>query len=109
MSKVKSVTCPKCGAVLTVDDSLDSFFCMHCGAKLQFSFEEKHVKVENEIRYIDEARIKEAELKIKELEDEKATRESLTFGNLIKWILIMLSIPVLGALMMKVLQFINLS
>ena len=109
MTKIKSVTCPNCGAVLTVDEGIDSFFCTYCGTKLHFSSEEKHVKVEKEIRYIDEARIKEVELKIKELEDEKATRESLTFGNLIKWILIMLSIPVLGALMMKVLQFINLS
>ena len=67
MSKVKSVTCPKCGAVLTVDDGLDYFFCMHCGQKIGLSDNpiKMDIKTDHTIRWVNQAK----------LEKERAERE----------------------------------
>lgn len=70
MSALKNVTCPNCGANLSIDDDRDIFFCEYCGTKIRKESDHAYTKVEQEIRYIDEARLKEAELKIKELESE---------------------------------------
>ena len=67
MSKVKSVTCPKCGAILTVDEGLDSFFCMHCGQKIDLSDDtiKMDIKTDHTIRWVNQAK----------LERERAERE----------------------------------
>ena len=70
MSALKNVTCPNCGANLSIDDGRDIFFCEYCGTKIRKESDHAYTKVEQEIRYIDEARLKEAELKIKELESQ---------------------------------------
>lgn len=70
MSALKNVTCPNCGANLSIDDDRDIFFCEYCGTKIRKESDHTYTKVEQEIRYIDEARLKEAELKIKELESQ---------------------------------------
>ena len=70
MSALKNVTCPNCGANLRIDDDRDIFFCEYCGTKIRKESDHSYTKVEQEIRYIDEARLKEAELKIKELESQ---------------------------------------
>lgn len=70
MSEQRMITCPNCGANLSIDDSRDIFFCEYCGTKIRKESDHSYTKVEQEIRYIDEARLKEAELKIKELESQ---------------------------------------
>ncbi len=72
MSEQRMITCPNCGANLRIDDDRDIFFCEYCGTKIRKESDHSYTKVEQEIRYIDEARLKEAELKIKELESENA-------------------------------------
>ncbi len=72
MSEQRMITCPNCGANLSIDDDRDIFFCEYCGTKIRKESDHSYTKVEQEIRYIDEARLKEAELKIKELESENA-------------------------------------
>ena len=72
MSEQRMITCPNCGANLSIDDDRDIFFCEYCGTKSRKESDHSYTKVEQEIRYIDEARLKEAELKIKELESENA-------------------------------------
>ena len=72
MSEQRIITCPNCGANLSIDDDRDIFFCEYCGTKIRKESDHSYTKVEQEIRYIDEARLKEAELKIKELESENA-------------------------------------
>lgn len=70
MSEQQMITCPNCGANLRIDDDHDIFFCEYCGTKIRKESDHSYTKVEQEIRYIDEARLKEAELKIKELESQ---------------------------------------
>ena len=70
MSEQRMITCPNCGANLSIDDDRDIFFCEYCGTKIKKESDHSYTKVEQEIRYIDEARLKEAELKIKELESQ---------------------------------------
>lgn len=70
MSEQRMITCPNCGANLSIDDDRDIFFCEYCGTKIRKESDHSYTKVEQEIRYIDEARLKEAELKIKELESQ---------------------------------------
>lgn len=67
MSKVKSVTCPKCGAVLNAEEGLDSFFCMHCGQKIDLSDDtiKMDIKTDHTIRWVNQAK----------LERERAERE----------------------------------
>lgn len=68
MSKVKSVTCPNCGAALTVEEGLDSFFCMHCGQKIDLSDDtiKMDIKTDHTIRWVNQAK----------LEKERAERET---------------------------------
>ena len=35
--KIKSLNCPRCGAVLEAENGLDTFFCMYCGNKIILS------------------------------------------------------------------------
>lgn len=72
MSEQRMITCPNCGANLSIDDNRDIFFCEYCGTKIRKESDHAYTKVEQEIRYVDEARLKEAELKIKELESQNA-------------------------------------
>ncbi len=65
----RTVKCPGCGADLTVkDENRDFMFCEYCGTKVRLDdYQETH-------RYVDEARIKEAELEMKKLEVEEKRR-----------------------------------
>ncbi len=61
-------SCPKCGAELSIDMDKKQAFCQYCGAKLMIEDENSYTINQ---RIIDEARIKEAELRMKELEFER--------------------------------------
>ena len=66
--KTVSVKCPDCGAALELEEGRTVYYCQYCGAKVFLDDEaDRHV-------YVDEARIKEAEVKekirLKELELE---------------------------------------
>ena len=77
MTKIKSVTCPNCGAVLTVDEGTNSFFCMHCGSKISVD-KKNNVAVtlnvnENSCktkRIIDEAKIQEIKFQEKKMNND---------------------------------------
>ena len=77
MTKTKSVTCPNCGAVLTVDENIDSFFCTYCGSKISIDKSNKvpvTVNVnENSCktkRIIDEAKIQEIKFQEKKMNND---------------------------------------
>lgn len=67
------MTCPNCGAALELDAERTQAFCTYCGNKLYI--EDDSIKITN--RIIDEARLKEAEVRLKELEyqHEREIRE----------------------------------
>jgi len=50
------LTCPKCGATLSVASGRDTLFCEYCGAKILLNDENTYT-----IRNIDEAKLKQAE------------------------------------------------
>ena len=85
MSRIKSVTCPNCGANLSVDENRDSFFCEYCGTKIQKNSNMTYVKIEHENRTVDEARLKEIELENKKLEYDQREKKIA----LIIWIVMM--------------------
>ena len=74
MVKVISFKCPDCSANLSVDGELKQCFCQYCGAKILID----DGSTIHKYHKIDEARIKEAEVKelirLKELEIEEKTR-----------------------------------
>ena len=68
-----NLTCTNCGAELQIDAERKQAFCTYCGTKLLVDDESIHITN----RIIDEARLKEAEVRLKELEyqHEKELRE----------------------------------
>ena len=69
----RTITCPNCGAELELDSERTQAFCTYCGNKLYI--EDDSIKITN--RIIDEARLKEAEVRLRELEyqHEREIRE----------------------------------
>ena len=63
--KLISMICPHCGAKLTIDMEGRQAFCQYCGNTLLVD-DENTININN--RVIDEARLKEAEVRLKELE-----------------------------------------
>ncbi len=66
--KLVSLMCPHCGARLSVDMDRSKAFCQYCGAQLFIDDENTTININQ--RIIDEARLKEAEVRLKELEYE---------------------------------------
>lgn len=64
--KLINLRCSNCGADLQVDPERKQVFCSYCGTKLLIDDESINITK----RYIDEARLKEAEIRLKELEYE---------------------------------------
>ena len=63
--KLISLICPHCGAKLTIDLDRRQAFCQYCGNTLLID-DENTININS--RYVDEARLKEAEVRLKELE-----------------------------------------
>ncbi len=64
--KLISLQCKNCGAQLQVDPERKQVFCTYCGAKLLL--DDDNINITN--RFVDEARLKEAEIRLRELEYE---------------------------------------
>ena len=71
--KMINLRCTNCGAELQIDAERNQAFCTYCGTKLLV--DDESIQITN--RIIDEARLKEAEIRLKELEyqHEKELRE----------------------------------
>ena len=71
--KLIKLTCSNCGAVLELDVDRKQAFCTYCGTKLYV--DDESINITN--RIIDEARLKEAEVRLRELEyqHEREIRE----------------------------------
>lgn len=91
--EILSLTCPKCGASLSVASDREVLFCEFCGQKIYVS-DSNHPK--HTYRKIDDARIREAEarerVRLKELEleekkmNQKAKEEKAFWKG---WIILM--------------------
>ena len=60
--KFISVKCPECGANLDIEEDRKTVYCSYCGRKILLHNENEHV-----YRYIDEAEIKQAEARLREV------------------------------------------
>ena len=71
--KLIRLTCKNCGAELELDAERKQAFCTYCGTKLYI--DDESINITN--RIIDEARLKEAEVRLRELEyqHEREIRE----------------------------------
>ncbi len=65
MKLIKQI-CPNCGAQISIDPGRGQAFCQYCGTRLLIDDESTTINVNQ--RIIDEARLKEAEVRLKELE-----------------------------------------
>ena len=54
MSRMKSVTCPNCGANLSVNENRDSFFCEYCGTKIRDNVKRIDIKTDNTFRFVNQ-------------------------------------------------------
>ena len=63
--KLISMRCPHCGAELSIDMERRQAFCQYCGNMLLLD-DENTININK--RIVDEARLKEAEIRLKELE-----------------------------------------
>ena len=73
--KFISVKCPECGATLEIEEGRNKAFCSYCGAKILIYDENHHEYV---YRTIDDAGLKQAEVRLKELEyEEKKTKAKI--------------------------------
>ena len=62
--KFYNLKCKNCGAMLQIDPERNQAYCQYCGAKLLI--DDETLKIQT--RIVDDARIKEAEAKYKEIE-----------------------------------------
>ena len=58
-TKIISVECPNCGAILKIEDNRRQAFCSYCGIKLPIYNDNEYI-----YRHIDEAEIKNAETEL---------------------------------------------
>lgn len=72
--KVVDFTCPHCGGALQIEEGRKQIFCEYCGAKLLFDDGNRTITIINVIR--DEARIKEADVELKKVEQEAAINKA---------------------------------
>jgi ribosomal protein S27E len=94
MAKLESMKCPDCGSQLHFDDEQDFCYCSHCGAQV-FKDSKNNVKIEKTVIHRNEARIIEAENRIKELEfKEREQKRKFRFYLVIT----ILATSVLGAI-----------
>ena len=81
--KLVKLKCEGCGAILKVNEELKKVTCNYCGTEFLVDDEVKRVEINKNINhhkiYTDEARIKENERKIKELEykDKDKKRDNI--------------------------------
>lgn len=95
--RLLAVKCPECGAKLDIEEGRKQLFCSFCGAKVLATNDNEYI-----YRKVDEARIKEAEiretirLKELEMEDSKLKQhESLRKMLTYLWVA---SIIIIGAI-----------
>ena len=73
--KLINLRCKNCGAELQLDAEKKQAFCSYCGTRLLL--DDESINITN--RFVDEARVKEAEVRLKELEyeHERELREEM--------------------------------
>lgn len=92
--ELKKMNCPSCGAELHFSEDQDFCFCSHCGTQV---YKDEPNKTSFTYREIDDARIIEAQNKIKKLEfRERAQRRKFTL------ILIAIAVFLVGAIILGI-------
>ena len=83
--KLVKLKCDNCGARIEANDQLKKVTCNYCGSTFFVDDEIQRVEINKNIKYTDEARIKENETRIKELEykykDDKLKKVLDLFKN----------------------------
>lgn len=70
--KVISLKCPECNASLSIEEGRTQCFCQYCGTKILLD----DGSTTHTYRKIDEARLKEAEVRLRELEIEQEEKRA---------------------------------
>ena len=112
--KLINLKCSNCGAALEIDSERTQAFCSYCGAKL--FIDDENINITN--RIVDEARIKEAEVRLKELEyqherelreefirKEKKKSETLSVVAFLVALLVTYNVPALRRFFVLILIF----
>ena len=97
--KLISLKCPDCGANLEIEQDRSFCFCSYCGHKIIIDDEVERSESTYIIR--DEARIREAEAEIKEIELEREWQDNRK-KSIKRWAKICLSALVLGTIIILI-------
>lgn len=91
--KLNSVKCPECGATLSIESGLATFFCTYCGAKIIATNENEYT-----YRLVDDAKVKQAEtdriVRMKELELEEREKYNTKKKSIIAYVMAFLFVVV---------------
>lgn len=97
--KLISLKCPDCGANLDVDAERSFCFCQYCGHKILIDDEVRRSEVTHVLR--DEARIREAEVEIEEIELEREWRNNRK-KSIRRWFIVCSSSLIIGILLFAI-------
>ena len=79
---INTITCPHCGGKLEVSDNADSCICSYCGNHIAIG---THISLNKKETYVDEARIREAELQAELKKQELTQKEQESKRGYKKW------------------------
>lgn len=101
MVKIISLKCPECDANISIEENLKQCFCQYCGTKIIID----DGSTMHTYRKVDEARIKEAEVKesirLKELEIKERAQITKERRKMFK-LKISLALGIIGVIMMAI-------
>ena len=87
--KLNKLTCPACGAIVTPEDGIETFYCMHCGSKLILEGQSDNViKEKVRLRIVEEKLAHERYKMKKQREDE----ENEAIGTVVLTVLVIVVI-----------------
>ena len=91
--KLKSLNCPNCGAPIQIPEGKSQFFCTFCGSQIQVDDGKITIDLNANInlnqQYTDVARLKELELREKELERQELAEKKEKLKPIV-WILVLI-------------------
>lgn len=80
MSTLKNVTCPNCGANLSIDDDRDIFFCEYCGTKIQNPARKRiNVHTEHTFRFVNQNKLERERMENEE-RNKSMSKQDIIIG-----------------------------
>ena len=97
MSEQRMITCPNCGANLSIDDDRDIFFCEYCGTKIQNPARKRiNVHTEHTFRFVNQNKLERERMENEERNRTKS-KQDIIIGLIGTALLLIFFLFTLGA------------